>query len=106
LRNEAEDARSPSEPLAVAGRTLFLTSGCSACHTIRGVAERGDVGPDLTHVGGRHSLAAGIMANTPESMARWLDATHAIKPGVQMPTYDMISSEERRAIAAYLASLR
>lgn len=32
------------------GEVLFLTKGCSGCHSIDGVAESANQGPDLTHV--------------------------------------------------------
>ena len=50
-------------PLLEAGRQAFLDHGCSACHTIRGVAAAGELGPDLTHVASRLHLGAGMLRN-------------------------------------------
>jgi mono/diheme cytochrome c family protein len=33
------------------GETLFLTKGCTGCHSIQGLATTGQIGPDLTFVG-------------------------------------------------------
>jgi len=59
LRLEAAPARNASDPDA--GRSHFLSEGCGDCHTIRGTAARGTGGPDLTHFGGRKSLAAATL---------------------------------------------
>ena len=32
----------------VDGRTVFLTKGCTGCHSIDGVSETGQIGPNLT----------------------------------------------------------
>jgi cytochrome c oxidase subunit 2 len=64
------------------------------------------VGPDLTHVGGRLSLGAGILPNEPEAFVRWLAHTQTVKPAVQMPAFGMLPPEELRALAAYLEGLQ
>ena len=61
-----------AEPAAVTehpGLDLFLKNGCSACHTVRGTQANGSVGPDLTHVAGRRTLAAGLLPTTGENIA-------------------------------------
>ena len=98
-------APAPSDAVAMQGRDAFFTYGCSACHTIRGTSADGVIGPDLTHVGSRLSIGAGILANEPEAIRRWIAATDKLKPGVQMPHFGMLSAEELRAIAGYLKSL-
>jgi cytochrome c oxidase subunit II len=103
-----EQARPAPEPdrAAVRGATLFDALGCGACHAIRGTGADGVLGPDLTHVGSRSSLAAGAMPNDPEGFEQWLAASQRIKPGVHMPAFDMLPDKDRRALAAYLDSLR
>ena len=98
-------APEPTEAVAIQGREAFLTHGCSACHAIRGTSADGVIGPDLTHVGSRMSIGAGILANEPETIRRWIESTDKVKPGVQMPHFGMLPPEELRAIAAYLKSL-
>jgi cytochrome c oxidase subunit II len=88
------------------GRKLFLATGCGACHTIRGTPARGQIGPDLTHVGGRKTVGAGILPNNATSIARWIAHTQRLKPGVRMPSFGMLPEREIAAIAAYLASLK
>jgi cytochrome c oxidase subunit 2 len=105
LEREAAPAAAPQDPVLVEGRDLFLASGCGACHTIRGTPADGQLGPDLTHVGGRMSLGAGILPNNVGTIAGWIAGTQHIKPANKMPSFNTFSGEELRAIAAYLASL-
>ena len=65
----------------------------------------GAVGPDLTHVGSRQTIAAGVLENTPEEVARWLRAPEAVKPGVLMPNQNL-TEEQIEKLVAYLASLQ
>jgi cytochrome c oxidase subunit 2 len=99
-------ALEPEEPLAEEGLASFLANGCSACHTIRGTAADGVIGPDLTHVGGRVTIGAGTLPSDEEAFARWIAHTTTVKPGATMPRFDMLPPRELRSIAAYLVSLR
>ena len=105
LAQQAAPAAVPVSPDARRGHALFLASGCGACHTIRGSAARGAVGPDLTHVGSRLSLGAGILRNEPDTFVRWIARTEQVKPGVHMPAFGMLPADDLRALAAYLDSL-
>ena len=105
MQQQAEPAQTPEQPLAIRGQDVFLSSGCGACHTIRGTPARGVVGPDLTHVGGRLSLGAGILENEPAEFLRWIARTEAVKPGVHMPAFGMLPQGDLRALAAYLNGL-
>lgn len=106
LATEKEPAASPQGAAQERGRDLFLELGCGACHTVRGTSARGVIGPDLTHVGGRTSLAAGIMPNEPEDFVRWIAEAERIKPGSRMPSYNMLPADELDALATWLESLR
>ena len=88
------------------GLRLFLSSGCAACHTIRGTPANGLAGPDLTHVGSRQTLGAGILPNNPGTMAGWIADAQAIKPANRMPAYHQFSGEELRALSDYMVSLK
>ena len=88
------------------GRDSFLANGCGSCHAVRGIDAPGSIGPDLTHVGGRLTLAAGLLRNEPAEYRRWLEATDQLKPGVHMPHFGMLPPDELDALAAYLASLQ
>ncbi|MEZ4664046.1 MAG: c-type cytochrome [Caldilineaceae bacterium] len=63
------------------------------------------VGPDLTHVGSRAMLAAGLLANTPENLRAWLKAPHKLKPGTLMPNLHLTDIEVEQ-LAAYLETLQ
>jgi cytochrome c oxidase subunit 2 len=88
------------------GQELFLTSGCAACHTIAGTEARGLAGPDLTHVGSRRTLGAGILPNNRGTLAGWIADSQTLKPGNRMPNYKQFPAEDLNAIADYLAALK
>ncbi|HJL17609.1 MAG TPA: cytochrome c oxidase subunit II [Sandaracinaceae bacterium LLY-WYZ-13_1] len=106
LRRQAEPAQPPEGPLETRGAELFQSSGCGACHTVRGTPADGVIGPDLTHVGSRQSLAAGALDNDVDGFERWLTATDDVKPGVHMPAYDALVADDAHALAAYLEGLQ
>jgi cytochrome c oxidase subunit 2 len=105
LANEAAPARVAATPTERAGRDLFLANGCGACHSVRGTEARGAVGPDLTHVGSRLSLAAATLPNDVEAFAAWIARNQHIKPENLMPPYEILADDELRALATYLDSL-
>ena len=94
LAHQHAPAQPPTQPLAAHGQELFLANGCGACHTVRGTPADGVVGPDLTHVGSRLSLGAGILPNDPEAFLRWIAHTEDVKPGVHMPAFGMLPPED------------
>jgi cytochrome c oxidase subunit 2 len=106
LDAEARPARPPADALADRGHTGFVANGCTACHTIRGTAAAGRVGPDLTHVGSRMRIGAGTLQNDPEAFVRWISETDRIKPGVHMPAFRTLSRDDLSALAAYLDGLQ
>lgn len=106
LEHQASPAMPPAGPVEQRGQDAFTTMGCGACHTIRGTTATGVIGPDLTHVGSRLSLAAGILPNDTGAMARWIASPAHVKPGVHMPAFDMMPATEREALAAYLHGLK
>jgi len=81
----------------------FFNSSCSACHNINGSGTPGahDVGPDLTHLADRETLAAGVMANTPADLRKWLKDPQAVKPGVHMPNLHL-TDKQINGLVAYL----
>jgi len=102
----AEQARPAVAPEGAGrrGAALFLGQGCGACHTIRGTAANGTLGPDLTHLGSRAHLA-GVLPNDADAIARFIRDPEAVKPDAQMPAFTM-SDDEADAIASYLTGLR
>lgn len=102
-RREALTA-APSNEAEAEGQRVFARHACAGCHTIRGVSS-GDVGPDLTDVGGRTWLGAVTIKNTPKNLTEWIRDSQAIKRGNIMPPFDLPQSE-LSALVAYLESLR
>jgi cytochrome c oxidase subunit II len=94
----------PAQTATGAGARLFLDD-CSSCHTIRGTPARGFVGPDLTHVGSRTSLAGYTIPNTRAHLAQWIAHPQQVKPGNQMPDLPL-SGTQVRQLVAYLEGLR
>lgn len=102
----AAPASPPAELLAVRGAEVFASAGCGACHTIRGTDANGLAGPDLTHVGSRRTLGAGILPNNRGTLAGWIADSQAIKPGNRMPAYPVLQGRDLQALAAYLEGLK
>jgi cytochrome c oxidase subunit 2 len=98
-----------AEPAAVrgqeAGQAVFFARACNLCHTVRGTPAAGGVGPDLTHVASRRSIAAGATTTTRDALARWIANPHAIKPGVHMPATSLPSGE-LDALVGFLEGLK
>ncbi|WP_279482858.1 cytochrome c oxidase subunit II [Aureimonas sp. SK2] len=103
-RVEAE--RAPATLLDHPGRLAFEANGCGACHQVRGTASAGLVGPDLTHLGSRETLGAGILPVTTDNIQRFIALTEHEKPGVQMPSFATLPPEQTRAMAEWLEALK
>lgn len=99
------DAASPATPEQRAGRAVFLAKACAACHTVRGTSAAGNLGPDLTHVGSRLYLAAGLLPTTRGSLAAWVADPQTLKPGNNMPLVPL-DPGELNALSAWLIGLR
>ena len=105
----------PVQPtgLALEGQKAYIQQKCWACHTIEGVAGRGDRGPNLTHVGSRTTIVAGLMGNTGEHLTEWLEDPCGMKPenimceegAMFQDPQERMPEEEIRKLAAYLKSL-
>jgi cytochrome c oxidase subunit 2 len=95
----------PTDAQVAAGEAVFMSKPCAACHTIRGTSAAGTTGPDLTHVGSRQTIAAGLLPNTRGSLAAWIADPQTLKRGNNMPLVPL-SSEELKQVSAYLESLK
>jgi cytochrome c oxidase subunit 2 len=104
LSATAAPARAPATPAQRSGYRLFMTMQCASCHELRGTSAAGLVGPDLTHIGSRYSLAGVTLVNTLRSLTDWIANPQAIKPGDRMPDLGL-SRAEAHDIAVYLESL-
>jgi cytochrome c oxidase subunit 2 len=103
-RQQQPQPREAAAELKV-GQDTFARAGCIACHTIDGTSAAGTIGPNLTHVGSRTTIAAGILDNNPENLYAWIRDPQAVKPGNLMPNL-FVNPDDARAIAQYLTSLK
>jgi cytochrome c oxidase subunit 2 len=106
LRAQAAPAVAPDEPDAVRGRAVFEAQRCAGCHTIRGLFDGTDAGPDLTHVGSRRFLGAGTVPADAAGFVQWIGGVQHLKAGARMPSYDRLDAQSLSALAAFLAALR
>lgn len=104
LEHQKQPAREPEDSLARRGQQVFLESACVNCHTIAGTHATGDLGPDLTHIASRRTLAAASVANNRGNLSGWIADPQHIKPGAYMPPSDL-TGPELQALLAYLATL-
>jgi cytochrome c oxidase subunit 2 len=105
LANMAAPAPTPSAQVR-AGEQQFMSDQCASCHRIAGTsADYADIGPDLTHLASRKTLASLIIPNTPKWLAAWIRNPQAIKPGVRMPDLGLNATQVNELVA-YLDTLR
>jgi cytochrome c oxidase subunit 2 len=105
-RAQQAPAPAPADALARRGQELFASTTCVNCHAVAGLHTTARVGPDLSHVGSRATIGAGVALRTPDALEQWIRDPHAIKPGVLMPGYAARSPDDLTALAAYLNSLK
>jgi cytochrome c oxidase subunit 2 len=105
LRNMSGGAPRPANATAQAGERVFMANQCASCHEIRGTSAKGLVGPDLTHVASRRTLAGAEIRNTPARLRAWIASPQSIKPGSRMPDLGL-SATQYDEIATYLEGLR
>jgi cytochrome c oxidase subunit 2 len=98
-------AAAPTSPDAVRGQAIFLASACAGCHTVRGTAASGGLGPDLTHVASRTHIAAGTVPNDAAHLLQWVRDPQSLKPGATMPA-SALPPDDLQAVVAYLGELR
>jgi cytochrome c oxidase subunit 2 len=95
-------------------------AACMVCHRITGtpaqIAQIGigadpksqGAGPDLTLLGCRDFIGAGVLKNTPEDLKTWLMHTTEVKEGAYMPNYvadGVINEAQVDELVQYLGSL-
>jgi cytochrome c oxidase subunit 2 len=105
MAKEAGPAEVPESPDEAAGSLLLQSSGCGGCHAIRGTEATGSIGPDLTHVGSRLSLGAGILPNDEAAFSTWIAENQHVKPENKMPSFGIFSGTELSRLSQYLAGL-
>ena len=99
-------ASPPSSRDATLGLAVFRTARCTYCHTVRGIdAAEQPIGPDLTHLGSRSTLAAGVLPNRRGYLAGWIVDPNALKHGTGMPMNAM-EPQRLQWLLAFLQELR
>ena len=93
-----------ADPQTAMGETLF-TVRCGACHTVRGTRAGGRLGPDLTHLMSRQTIAAATLPNKLAYLSGWIADPQRIKPGNLMPRLGL-SGPELEQIRGFLALLK
>jgi len=105
IQHQRQVAAAPRTDQERRGQEVFLQTTCVMCHTVRGTPAGARVGPELTHVASRLTLAAGTLPNTRGHLAGWIINSQSVKPGNRMPP-NPLSPDDAQAVLAYLRSLR
>jgi len=105
LATSRSPAAPPNDSSAMAGERVFLAGACSSCHAIGGTPAFATVGPNLTHLASRRTLAAGTLRNTRGNLAGWVVDPQSIKPGAKMPA-NQLEAKDLRALLDYLETLK
>lgn len=105
MTDQAQSAVPPSSPQAQHGQEVFLSHACVMCHAIGGTTAGSRVGPDLTHLASRSTIAAGTLPNTIGNLGGWIMNAQSIKPGSRMPP-NQLSGPDLQDLLAYLETLR
>jgi cytochrome c oxidase subunit II len=102
---QRQAALPPSGAQQLRGQEVFLGTTCVMCHTISGTPANGKLGPDLTHLASRRTIAAGMLPNSRGHLAGWIADPQALKPGVNMPA-NALAPDDLQALLAYLETLK
>ncbi|MDP9266245.1 MAG: cytochrome c oxidase subunit II [Chloroflexota bacterium] len=94
-----------NDPATKAGRELFLALACSGCHTIAGTTAQGKVGPELTHIASKDSIAGVLRPVSEENLKKWISNPPGVKPGTQMPNLGL-PPDNIDAIVKFLLTLK
>jgi cytochrome c oxidase subunit 2 len=105
LASQRQPAAPPTDSMAAHGLQVFLGAQCPMCHSITGVPAYGNVGPNLTHLASRQTIAAGTLANTRGNLGGWIMNPQSIKPGNDMPPTEL-EPRDLRALISYLETLK
>jgi len=105
LQTQIQSAVQPANDLQKHGQQVFLSSACVMCHAINGTPAGSNIGPNLTHLASRNTIAAATMENTRDHLRQWVTDSQQIKPGNRMPPNNL-SPDDLRALLDYLQSLK
>jgi cytochrome c oxidase subunit 2 len=106
LAHQRAAAAAPGNQEALHGEQVFLGAACSFCHTIRGTPAMGRLGPDLTHLASRQTIAGGMLPNDTADLEAWVTHAQSLKPGSPMPDLPQFRGSDLRALVTYLQTLK
>lgn len=92
-------------PEVAKGRETFLANACVGCHLIQGTTAAGKVGPELTHIASKPTIAGVMNGVNADNLTKWLKNPQAVKPGTQMPNLGL-SDQTIADIVSYLLTLK
>jgi cytochrome c oxidase subunit 2 len=105
VQHERRGPPSPSTSDLLHGEQVFLSEPCVSCHTVRGTPAHGTRGPDLSDFGGRLTIGAGAVPNTPGNLGGWIVNSQTIKPGNKMPPIQL-PAQDLQDLIDWLESLQ
>jgi cytochrome c oxidase subunit 2 len=105
----ALDSLRQADTMLARGQATFMAAGCISCHAMVGTPLAATLalrGPNLSHFGGRTTLGAGMLENTPTNLAAWLRDPQRLKPGSHMVLPRPLTEVEIATLVAYLRAHR
>ena len=106
IKGALAEANRLNDPATKKGRETFLSLACVGCHTVQGTIAAGKVGPELTHVASKKSIAGGLLSPVnEENLTRWIHNPPAVKPNTVMPNLNL-SDEQIHDIVQWLLTLK
>lgn len=106
MAHQRQPAPAPVTETQRHGQELFESRACVLCHTIRGTGAAGTIGPDLTHLASRETIAAGSFPNNHAYLSAWVTNAQSLKPGAGMPDLTVFKGEELHELVEYLRYLK
>jgi cytochrome c oxidase subunit 2 len=97
--------KTPVDSVTERGREVFVTGPCVMCHNVTGTSASATNGPDLTHIGRRGTIGAGVLTMSDGNLRRWITDPQGTKPGAAMPP-NQLSPPDLDALLTYLQSLK
>jgi cytochrome c oxidase subunit 2 len=110
LAAQQQPAAAPTDPAAAQGQQVFMNAGCVFCHKVQGLDDKEidrssvDLGPDLTHLASRMTIAGASLTENRGNLAGWVVDPQHVKPGSLMPEM-YLNSEDLQNLLAYLETL-
>jgi cytochrome c oxidase subunit 2 len=105
IKAQQSAANAPQDSATERGKIVFEGSTCVMCHAISGTVAGATMGPDLTHLASRQTIAAGTLPNTEANLYAWISDPQRIKPGTLMPA-TKLDPRDLHALVAYLRQLK